>query len=52
MKDLLRRTVNMMGSGASGEDIHHMLTQEEGLSEYNAWLTYIGAKMLYQAAMS
>lgn len=49
MKDLIERTRKMMGvEGVTGEDIHHMLVEEEGLSEYQAFLTYIGAKMVYK----
>jgi len=48
MKDLLQRTVTMMGAGASGEDIYHTLTKEEGLTDTQAYYTYIGAKMVYQ----
>lgn len=47
MKDLIQRVEKMMGAGAEVEDIHHMLTEEEGLSQYDAWLTYKGAKLVY-----
>lgn len=49
MRDLIQRTITLMGqSGVTVEDIYHMLVEEEGLSEYDAYLTYIGAKMLYK----
>jgi hypothetical protein len=47
MKDLIQRVEKMMGAGAEVEDIYHMLTEEEGMSDYDAWLTYKGAQMVY-----
>lgn len=48
MKDLIGRTVTLMGvEGVTVDDIHDMLVGE-GLSEYQAWLTYKAAKMIYK----
>ena len=48
MKDLIRRTVTLMGvSGVTTADIHDMLIGE-GLSEYQSWLTYKAAEIIYK----
>lgn len=47
MKDLVSRVATMVMVGATVEEIHYVLTQDEGMSEYDAWLTYIAGKMLY-----
>ncbi len=45
MKDLIDRAAKAISVGASPKDIHDMLIRE-GLSECDAWLTYVGAEML------
>ena len=51
MPDLIGRVVKAMLHGyMSIEDIHTMLLSE-GLDEYQAYLTFIGAKMIYQAKL-
>lgn len=45
MKDLLGRTTAMLACGAEVVDIFQMLTGE-GLSAYEAWLTYMGAALI------
>jgi len=46
MPDLLRRTVAAICMSADIGDIHSMLTIEEGLTDYQAWLTYKRAVIL------
>jgi hypothetical protein len=49
MKDLLKRTVQWLSlSGVTTEEIHDLLIKE-GLTEYEAMLTYKGAKMIAAA---
>lgn len=51
MPDLLGRVVKAMGvAEMSVEDIHTMLI-EAGLDEYQAYLTFIGGKMLYESKL-
>ena len=46
MKDLINRTIRMMGvEGVTTTDIHDALVGE-GLSEYDAWLTYKAAELV------
>jgi hypothetical protein len=45
MPDLLSRTCNALRWGQTAEDIHAML-KSEGMSDYDAWLTYKGAELL------
>lgn len=47
MKDLIDRVANALGqSGVTVDQIHDKLIGE-GMSEYDAFLTYIAGKMLY-----
>ena len=48
---LMQRVTCALGCGACVEDVHDMLIGE-GLSESDAYLTYIGGKMLYDASAS
>ena len=49
MKDLISRVARMLTvDGITVDDIHGML-KDEGMSEYEAYLTYIAGKMLYQS---
>jgi uncharacterized iron-regulated protein len=45
VKDLIGRTINALGVGATPTDICDMLTGE-GLSVYDAWLTYKAAQLI------
>lgn len=52
MKDLIGRTIKAMGiSGITVQDIHDMLIGE-GLSEYEAWLTYKAAQLIISGRKS
>lgn len=46
MKDVINRAVQMYGAGASTEDIHHMLTKDEGLTQAQAYYTYKAAEVI------
>ena len=49
MKDMISRTVRMMGiEGVTTTDIHDTLVGE-GLSEYDAWLTYKAAQLIVKS---
>jgi hypothetical protein len=48
MKDLIRRTFNMLSFNVSIEDIHNNLISE-GLNEYQAFLTYKAAMIFYNS---
>lgn len=49
MKDLTDRVAKMLTvKDITVVDIHAML-KDEGMSDYDAYLTYIGGKMLYQS---
>ena len=46
MKDLIRRTAAALALDVPKEDIHRMLVTDEGMTEYEAFLTYQAAKIL------
>lgn len=49
MKDMIGRTVRMMGiEGVTVNDIHDTLVGE-GMSEYDAWLTYKAAQLIVKS---
>lgn len=49
MKDMIGRTIRMMGiEGVTTTDIHDTLVGE-GLSEYDAWLTYKAAQLVVKS---
>lgn len=45
MKDLIGRAATAIGVGASVEDVCSML-RDEGLTNYQAWLTYKAAEIV------
>ena len=45
MKDMLDRTIRAINVGVDVADIHAML-KEAGLTDYQAYLTYVGARMI------
>ena len=45
MKDMIDRTLRAIEVGATPEDIKDMLSRA-GLNDYQAWLTYKGAKLI------
>lgn len=48
MPDLMSRTLRMMNvSGVTLQDIYEMLVGE-GLTQRQAYYTYVGARMIYQ----
>jgi hypothetical protein len=51
MNDKLNSTVNMLLYGLSTEEIRASLLKE-GMSEYQAWLTFKGAQFLYHRIIS
>ncbi len=49
MKDLIDRVAKMLTvDGVTVTDIYTML-KDEGMSDYDAYLTYIGGKMIYNS---
>lgn len=52
MKDYIARVANALSVGATAENIHHMLVGVEGMSEYNAYLTYKAAELLLKSRES
>ena len=51
MKDLLGRTIRALNVGADVSDIHAMLIGD-GLTEYQAWLTFKAARLCVRSARS
>ena len=51
MKDLLKRVELMLMAGADINSIREILIQKEGLTETQAFYTYIGAKICFEQAM-
>ena len=47
MRDMLDRTIRALNVGVDVADIHAML-KGAGLSDYDAWLTYVGARMIVE----
>lgn len=47
MPDLLARTIAALRIGAEPIDIHTML-KATGLTDYQAWLTFVGARLIVQ----
>jgi hypothetical protein len=50
MKDLIARVANCLDFGSEVSLIHTLLL-EEGLTEEEAYLTYIAAKLLHESRM-
>lgn len=52
MNDLVGRVANMLTTSMTVEDIYSILTMSEGMSDYDAFLTYIGGKMIYESRVN
>jgi hypothetical protein len=51
MPDLIDRVVKAMIHGYMTVDDIHIMLLGEGLDEYQAYLTFIGGKMIYEAKL-
>lgn len=51
MKDNIDRVAKALNVGVVPKNIRHMLLADN-MSEYEAWLTYIAGKMLYESRLT